>query len=37
MKGIINHVFRLPVHPVNEAKFNEILKVVEQTEKNCCK
>ena len=37
MKGIINHVFRLPVHPVNEAKFKEILKVVEQTEKNCCK
>ncbi|HBG71175.1 MAG: 4-hydroxy-tetrahydrodipicolinate synthase [Bacteroidetes bacterium GWF2_43_63] len=35
IKGLIQHVFRLPVHPVNEAKFAEISKVVEQTEKNC--
>ena len=35
VKGLIQHVFRLPVHPVNEAKFAEIIKAVELTEKNC--
>lgn len=35
IKGLIQHVFRLPVHPVNENKFAEIASVVEQTEKNC--
>jgi len=33
IKGLIDHVFRLPVHPVNEAKFAEIKKVVEDLEK----
>jgi 4-hydroxy-tetrahydrodipicolinate synthase len=35
IKELIQHVFRLPVHPVNDEKFSELLKVVELTEKNC--
>lgn len=35
IKGLIQHVFRLPVHPVNEEQFAAIARVVEQTEKNC--
>lgn len=35
MKGLIQHVFRLPVHPVNESRFAEIQQVVEKTEKTC--
>ncbi len=33
LKGLIQHVFRLPVHPVSESRFAEIQQVVEKIEK----
>lgn len=34
IKGLIEHVFRLPVHPVSEDKFKEIVDTVQLTEKS---
>lgn len=34
VKGLIQHVFRLPVHPVSQDKFNEIVETVAITEKS---
>ncbi|PKP02024.1 MAG: 4-hydroxy-tetrahydrodipicolinate synthase [Bacteroidetes bacterium HGW-Bacteroidetes-6] len=34
IKGLIDHVFRLPVHPVSQNKFNEIVETVAITEKS---